>query len=1278
MAEDSLNLPYRKSIDSSSINLNDDLAAPSEHSSNSVISTNTNNNNNNHNNNNNNHRGQHRRTGSTVSFSRTSIDNDSFILSSTYFNAINPDDSRDDVYSPLGPNSIYALTIGSDTARARKHRPPKTYVTLNGGATTVYNVNAPTTKDIPQIQLVKLKQKVSNKELEENYVKHSLNEYKKFESSYNLLTEDVLQKLSQNSRNDRKPSLSVSSSLEDITETYPTLIDEVPKVFRDPNFRLDDPRIFKQVLEGSKISLDENDTGLNIINNTDLQEKLSNYLDIVEVNLVDEIAKSSDSFFNTIGDIESIQKKSSECVDSYKVLMDKIDRLEISQSQKGVEILNKMIEKQNIEALEQSLLQIQYITSLYQLASKSFTHGNYSKCLIEIVAVENLLHGAERSEIVDEDIKAIYPKLKTVDLTNLPALVHLQNDLLNLKRECSKGYIDNFVNLLIEDLKGHYNSVSTRETLNRLYTKRDITRKYNANPTNTTYLNVDESTKSSLREYVKDLAKAGTLVQAYTAYQSQFITQIKEIIKQNLPMLRLTDMSNSSSRASPIPRTASPTPANALSNSIKTLSAPDFERMISKTYAQLSECLRRLTVHQKLLLDLALTSIPETAAIDIMSLDITRAIRKGVELTQIRLMKVMNVRYIETATIDAPSYIKLYSITSAYLNECEMIYPDSGNGNALTEWYTNHVSFFIQKFQESSIRDMELGVAKERWNVADNVLPAQHTLNILLGAEAWWLKYSDFYDDGKPKEATPPIDDEIKSTKIIIDGNEYIVPGLVLTIIQNVYPYTLIQKTFTNRDILTNYTNYFKILNSRCYQAVLGTNAINTAGLKHISLKNLCICLNLIEFLFEFLKAFDIFRIPEELLTMFEQHQQDLETKISTIIKDQDLNKVARILKTYLALEKAERILGKIENDRKVKEEEAEREKQRQIEEEKERQRKLEEEREKENQRKIEEEQERQRKLEEEKQKKLEEEKRLEEEKQRKLAEEKRLEEERAKQKQIEEEQEKQRRLEEQKRLEQEKEEQRKLEEEKKLAEEKRLAEEQEKQRQIEEEQERQKKLEEEKQRKLEEEQRKKQEEEEKQKQLEEERQKKEEEEKAKQEKLKQEKLEQELIEKEKQIQAVAEQATLNQKTPEKEVVFELDDEGKDITQETADGEKGVEQKSEDPEKEKADVDKPTGEIEEPNEKSKEVAPVANEKKENEAVDVVEESQDVEEDENIPENGKTVEVDTPPEEEPKNDGPATDDTAKNEPAKEEPVKPKLPKKNLSKKKLSKKRNLKKK
>ena len=182
MTEDSLNLPSRVSMDDSSINLNDDLVVPSENSSNSVLSSASNVNTRTpttiitNNNNNNIHRG-HRRTGSAISTNyRTSIDNESYILSGTFFNFANLEDQKDDIYSPLGPNSIYALTIGSDIARAKRHRAPKTNVTLIGGATTIYHVNTPTTKDIPQIQLVKLKNKVSSKELDEKYVKNIASE----------------------------------------------------------------------------------------------------------------------------------------------------------------------------------------------------------------------------------------------------------------------------------------------------------------------------------------------------------------------------------------------------------------------------------------------------------------------------------------------------------------------------------------------------------------------------------------------------------------------------------------------------------------------------------------------------------------------------------------------------------------------------------------------------------------------------------------------------------------------------------------------------------------------------------------------------------------------------------------------------------------------------------------------------------------------------------------------------------------------------------------------
>ena len=964
MTEDSLNLPSRVSMDDSSINLNDDLVVPSENSSNSILSSTSNVNNKTPNNNNIHPRRGHRRTGSAISTNyRTSIDNESYILSGTFFNFANLEDQKDDIYSPLGPNSIYALTIGSDISRAKRHRAPKSHVTLNGGATTIYHVNTPTTKDIPQIQLVKLKNKVSSKELDEKYVKTIASEYKKFESSYNPLTEDILLKLSQNERKSSIDSSTSSpsspTSIENPKELS-TQLDSIPQVFQDPDFRLDDPRIFKQVLKGTTLMFDENDPNLSITNNTELQEKLSDYLDIVEMNLVDEIAKSSDSFFSTIGDIENIQKKSTDCVTNYHTLMNKVDQLERNQSRKGLDILHKMIERRNVETLEQSLLQIQYITSLFQLANKSFTHGDYSKGLNQISAVENLLKGVDHEDITDEEIQKIYPKLNLIDLSYLPAFIHLQNDLATLKRECSKGYIDGFVELLVEDLRHHFNNVPVKDTLNRIYVNKDKTKKYNSNPINTTYLNFDETTKTTLREFVSNLAKAGSLSQAYSNYQSKFITEIKNIIKQNLPLQKLTDMSNTSSRASPIPN-AEPAPAsappkqsNALSSNIKTLTPKEFENMLSQTYAQLSECLRRLTVHQKLLLDIALTSIPPTSDIDIMSLDITNAIHKAIELTQIRLMKVINVRLEQTGDLPIPFYFRLYSITSAYLQECEMINPAfafNGAGNVLSEWFNNHVNYFVHRVHVNSVKSMINECMKENWKITDKsdlFVSAQIIINEFIGYGEYislngssgfsgdtWLKDFDFYESDEQK--TDSVEEknggELSSVsssgsgsgsgsgsdyskKLIIGEQEFLVPSLVLKILPQIKDYLVISKAFPNytSTIENNLLTYFKDMNSKASQAVLGAGATKTAGLKHITVTNICVCYLFLEVV---MKIMDILTVSEvdfnDVIGSYKEHQNQLVLKIGMIVRDRGASDtVGKILHRVLGDERAGKIMSEL------------------------------------------------------------------------------------------------------------------------------------------------------------------------------------------------------------------------------------------------------------------------------------------------------------------------------------------------------------------------------
>lgn len=90
-----------------------------------------------------------------------------------------------------------------------------------------------------------------------------------------------------------------------------------------------------------------------------------------------------------------------------------------------------------------------------------------------------------------------------------------------------------------------------------------------------------------------------------------------------------------------------------------------------------------------------------------MSLDITKAIHKAIELIQIRLMKVMNVRQEQITDLPLPLYLRLYSITSAYLNECEMINPAfefTGAGNVLKEWFPNKLVYYIHRLHNNLSR----------------------------------------------------------------------------------------------------------------------------------------------------------------------------------------------------------------------------------------------------------------------------------------------------------------------------------------------------------------------------------------------------------------------------------------------------------------------------------------------------------------------------------------------------------------------------------------------
>lgn len=920
----------RASLDTA-MNLNEDLASSSEFSSSLPKKT----------------------AESVFSSMRSSIDGSASVLNA--FNILKQGSAIDDEITsssshPLGPNSIFGLTVGSDISRSRMHRGLKSQVTINGGKTVVSHLIKPSTDDIPQILLTSLKSKVSNAELTDMLVKDMASDYKSFELGYKALTEDMLSKLSEQA--EFQPA-SMSDNMEDESDDG---MDRFPAVFEDPDFRLDDPRIFRQVMENSKLLPDDdnhNDSGTHLVNDTAIQEKLSLYLDMVEVKLIQEISKTSDSFFSTLGEIEEVEKQSQSSIEKFNEVKEKLRDIEEGQAETGSRILDLLDERKSVKHLESSILQIQEVLSRYADARIHFKQLNNSKCLHAIFVIEDLISGIEFDDHEDPENEHDYPKFKypLVNLRDLPALANVQRELLDLKLSCAHDYGEQFVQSLLEDLRSHYKSVPLQDTLNRIYVSVNRARRYQDKAVNRMYVEVSPQTKVQLQTYINNLSKSGFITQAFSEYQTRAINEVKAIIRSNLPSGKQdTTLENGVKDISPLYENEkslpdAPTGTSAsLSVNIKNLSADEFALMMTTTYVNLAECFRRLTIHQKLLLDLSLSSLSPSLSqsIDVMSLDITTCINKAIELSQIRLVKILNVRLEQIGDLPVDQYLHLFLISSAYLLECESINPGfvgTSTGSSLTEWVKNHVGYFVHRFHSNSVKNLAINCDKEIWReytVPEKIAESQGVLDSILGFSEYvdsggergydgndWVELLNFFrddsqcgDDNETHVAITYLAERLK-----IKTQEYLVPQLLLPVIQNVRDYLKIIKIYSSRanSVRANMLIYFKLMNARISLAILNAGATRTAGLKHITTKHLALCIQTISFAIGLLTEIkplfgdDKFEFSQNqngtedltidrIISNYRDHHKELHDKLVSIMRDRTLNHCLAVTKVDLSL----------------------------------------------------------------------------------------------------------------------------------------------------------------------------------------------------------------------------------------------------------------------------------------------------------------------------------------------------------------------------------------
>uniref|UniRef100_A0A8C5SXL7 Vacuolar protein sorting-associated protein 54 n=1 Tax=Laticauda laticaudata TaxID=8630 RepID=A0A8C5SXL7_LATLA len=120
-----------------------------------------------------------------------------------------------------------------------------------------------------------------------------------------------------------------------------------PQIFMKPDFALDDPLTFNAVLPWSHFNTASGKGNHDAASSKLLQEKLSHYLDIVEVNIAHQISLRSEAFFHAMTSQHELQdylKKTSQAV---KMLRDKIGQIDKVMCEGSLKVLSLSLSRNN-------------------------------------------------------------------------------------------------------------------------------------------------------------------------------------------------------------------------------------------------------------------------------------------------------------------------------------------------------------------------------------------------------------------------------------------------------------------------------------------------------------------------------------------------------------------------------------------------------------------------------------------------------------------------------------------------------------------------------------------------------------------------------------------------------------------------------------------------------------------------------------------------------------------------------------------------------------------
>ncbi|XP_067845624.1 vacuolar protein sorting-associated protein 54 isoform X2 [Heptranchias perlo] len=664
-----------------------------------------------------------------------------------------------------------------------------------------------------------------------------------------------------------------------------TDLDQVPKIFLKSDFALEDPLMFSTVLPWSHFS---GQHGAGVKGARDgassrlLQEKLSHYLDVVEVNIAHQISLRSDAFFHAMTSQHELQDYLTKTSQAVKMLRDKIAQIDKVMCEGSLQILRLAVTRNNCVTMYKKL---KLMATVHQTQPTVQLLLSTS----EFVGALDLI--ATTQEVLQQELQGIH------------SFRHLGSQLCELERLIDKMMIADFSTYAHSDLNRPLedNQVLEEERLVSLVfgllrqRKLDFLDIYNEEMI-TAAKNI---IKQSVIETIAQMEEIDTEVVLKLADQMRmlnfpqwldllknifssfinFLNRVKATVStiRNVVFLVLDKSREKNRELEAIPSQKSLGLGCTLDTEVaylthegmfisdayneRDLSSPGLETEPQRTAYQNSEaCGSDSTSEVECATDSSSSKEQTLSSATPGALEI--AVSDDLRLTELELGRVANniqellysasdichdrcVKFLMARAKDgfleklnSSEFVALSRSVETFVQETEKIC--DRRSMSLRGALQSQANKFVNRFHEERKTKLGLLLDNERWKQAEVPAEFQDLVNSI--------------EDGVitlPERKAAAPQEKKPADFLAVDGQKYTVVGTVLLLIRIIFEYCQCVDDIPSitTDMLTRLADLLKHFNSRSCQLVLGAGALQVVGLKTITTKNLALasrCLQLI------------------------------------------------------------------------------------------------------------------------------------------------------------------------------------------------------------------------------------------------------------------------------------------------------------------------------------------------------------------------------------------------------------------------------------------------